>query len=115
MIIVLHGEFSKLIVRVLLKVLENEKLREQLQSFLTQYEVRDKHFEQQIQVKEAEKLAAEEKQAKVSTVDCKAPFCQCSFVQMTIFVLQAENRCREALREAEQYRAKAEEHTLKVS
>jgi hypothetical protein len=46
-------------------VLENEKLREQLQSFLTQYEVRDKHFEQQIQAKEAEKLVAEEKQAKV--------------------------------------------------
>ncbi len=46
-------------------MLENEKLREQLQSFLTQYEVRDKHFEQQIQAKEAEKLVAEEKQAKV--------------------------------------------------
>ncbi len=47
-------------------MLENEKLREQLQSFLTQYEVRDKHFEQQIQAKEAEKLIAEEKHAKAS-------------------------------------------------
>jgi hypothetical protein len=44
---------------------ENEKLREQLQSFITQYEVRDKFFETQIQAKEAEKLLAEEKQAKV--------------------------------------------------
>jgi phage/plasmid primase-like uncharacterized protein len=44
---------------------ENEKLREQLQSFITQYEAREKHFEAQVQAKEAEKLAAEEKQTQV--------------------------------------------------
>jgi hypothetical protein len=48
-----------------LQIIENDKLREQLQSFITQYDARDKHFEAQIQAKEAEKLAAEEKQAQV--------------------------------------------------
>lgn len=33
---------------------ENEKLREQLQSFLNQYEVREKHFEQQLKQKDLE-------------------------------------------------------------
>ena len=50
---------------VCVQVVENEKLREQLQSFITQYEARDKHFEAQIQAKEAEKVAAEAKQAQV--------------------------------------------------
>ncbi len=42
------------------------------------------------------------------------------FVRIILFrlqsfrIFQAENRCREALREAEEYRAKSEEHAMKV-
>jgi TPP-dependent trihydroxycyclohexane-1,2-dione (THcHDO) dehydratase len=46
--------------------MEGDKLREQLQSFITQYEARDKHFETQIQAKELEKQIAEEKQAQAT-------------------------------------------------
>lgn len=40
---------------------ENTKLREQLQSFISQYEVRDKHFEHQLHAKDLENQLAEAK------------------------------------------------------
>jgi len=40
---------------------ENIKLREQLQSFISQYEVRDKHFEHQLHAKDLENQLAEAK------------------------------------------------------
>ena len=50
---------------------DNEKLREQLQSFMKQYELRDKHFEHQIQEKELEKRLAEAKHAQVPHAPAK--------------------------------------------
>jgi len=59
---------------------ENTKLREQLQSFLNQYEVRDKHFEHQLHAKDLEVQLAEAK------------------------LKQSEELCNKAIERAELYR-----------
>lgn len=51
---------------------ENTKLREQLQSFINQYEVRDKHFEHQLQAKDLERQLAEAKLAQAEELCNKA-------------------------------------------
>lgn len=49
---------------------ENDKLREQLQNFISQYEVREKHFEHQLHAKDLECQLAEAK-LKQSEEMCK--------------------------------------------
>ena len=76
-----HSIVAKLTAPIMFpKVLENEKLREQLQSFLTQYEVRDKHFEHQLHAKDLE----------VQLADAK--------------LRQSEELCNKAVERAELYR-----------
>ena len=62
------------------QVEENTKLREQLQNFLNQYEVRDKHFEHQLHAKDLEQQLANAKLA------------------------QSEELCKKALERAEHFR-----------
>ena len=68
---------------------ENTKLREQLQSFLNQYEVRDKHFEHQLHAKDLEVQLAE---ARLEAMEWRA------------FAIKARNACNTSdrrLRDAE--------------
>ena len=65
---------------------ENTKLREQLQSFLNQYEVRDKHFEHQLHAKDLEVQLAEAK------------------------LKQSEELCNKAIERAELYRCRQSPH-----
>jgi hypothetical protein len=51
---------------------ENTKLREQLQSFISQYEVRDKHFEHQLKAKDLECQLAEAKLKQAEELSSKA-------------------------------------------
>lgn len=51
---------------------ENIKLREQLQSFINQYEVRDKHFEHQLKAKDLECQLAEAKLRQAEELSNKA-------------------------------------------